>query len=60
MELSKEAREARRAYSRKWQANNKDKVRASKERYWEKKAKLIQQQKEEEELDAAKEKKIIE
>ena len=55
MELSKEAREARRAYSRKWQANNKDKVKASKERYWEKKAKLIQQQKEEEELDAAKE-----
>jgi len=53
MSMSKEALEARRAaarayreshreqlraYSREWRRNNPDKVRASRERYWERKA----------------------
>ena len=36
--LSEEAIAARRAYKRKWNAKNKDKVRAAQARYWEKKA----------------------
>lgn len=30
--------EARRAYQREWRARNRDKIRASEERYWAKKA----------------------
>ena len=37
--LSDDARAARNEYKRLWRARNKDKVRASNERYWEKKAK---------------------
>jgi len=36
--LSKEALEAKRAYYRNWRINNLDKVQASIDRYWEKKA----------------------
>ena len=36
--LSDEAREARNAYLREWRHKNKDKVKAQKDRYWEKKA----------------------
>lgn len=44
-ELSKEemAREAKRAYMREWNARNKDKVRETQKRYWEKKYKEMQQ-----------------
>ena len=42
--LSDEAREAQRAYKREWRAKNKDKVRASNNRYWEKKARAMQEQ----------------
>lgn len=36
--LSKEAIEVRRAYKRKWNKENRDKVKAAQVRYWEKKA----------------------
>lgn len=36
--LSEKAREARRAYKRKWNQLNKDKVQAAQARYWERKA----------------------
>lgn len=41
------AKEARRAYRRQWNANNKDKVRAHQERYWQRKAEQLQQMKQE-------------
>ena len=36
--LSDKAREARRAYKRKWNRQNKEKVQAAQARYWERKA----------------------
>lgn len=36
--MTEEAREARRAYKREWNRTHKDAVKASQERYWEKKA----------------------
>lgn len=36
--LSDKARDAQRAYKREWRAKNRDKVKASNARYWEKKA----------------------
>lgn len=36
--MNEAAKEARRAYIREWQRNNKDKVRAAQERYWMRKA----------------------
>lgn len=36
--MTDEAREARNAYMREWKRKNKDKVKAARERYWEKKA----------------------
>lgn len=36
--MTEKAKEARRAYKRKWQRENRDKVRAQQERYWNKKA----------------------
>lgn len=36
--MTEQAKEARRAYKRKWYAENKDKVKAHQERYWKKKA----------------------
>jgi hypothetical protein len=38
MALSKEAKEARNQYFKKWRQNNRDKVRAAQERYWQRKA----------------------
>lgn len=36
--VQREAAEARNAYARKWRAANKDKVRASNQRYWARRA----------------------
>lgn len=41
MELSEEAKQARREYRREWRAKNKDKVAESNRRYWEKKSQMI-------------------
>ena len=41
-EMTEAAREARRAYKREWNAKNRDKVKASQERYWERKARQAQ------------------
>lgn len=41
--MTNKAREARRAYKRKWQRENKDKVREYQKRYWEKKALEMQE-----------------
>lgn len=42
--LTDQAREARRAYKRKWNRKNADKVKAAQERYWNKKAaKLLEE-----------------
>lgn len=38
IEMSPEAKEAKRAYERKWRKENPEKCRAIKQRYWEKKA----------------------
>ena len=37
--MTDEAKEARRAYKRKWARENPDKIRAQQERYWSKRAK---------------------
>ena len=37
-EMTDAAREARRAYKRKWNRANRDKVKAAQARYWDKKA----------------------
>ena len=44
--MSDEAVQARREYARKWREANPDKVKAAQKRYWEKKAKELQQEKE--------------
>lgn len=41
MELSEEAKQARKEYRREWRARNKDKVAESNRRYWEKKSQMI-------------------
>lgn len=41
-EMTEAAKEARRAYKREWNAKNRDKVKASQERYWERKARQAQ------------------
>lgn len=46
-ELSQEAKEARRAYLRKWRRENPEKVKEQKRRYWERKAQEIQEEEEE-------------
>lgn len=38
MELTEKAKELRREYKRKWNRENRDKVKAAQERYWTKKA----------------------
>lgn len=38
MALSEKAKEARRNYKREWNRANKDKVKASQDRYWERRA----------------------
>lgn len=42
MKLSKEAREARNAYFRKWRKANAEKVKRYNSKYWEKKAQEMQ------------------
>lgn len=44
--MSDEAVQARREYARKWREANPDKVKAAQKRYWEKKAKDLQQEEE--------------
>ena len=41
--MNEKARQARAAYKRKWQQENKDKVRAYQEKYWTKKAEQAEQ-----------------
>ena len=36
--MTEQAKEARRAYRRKWYAENKDRAKAATEKYWQKKA----------------------
>ena len=38
MQLSEEAKQAKREYERKWRAENQDKSKAIRQRYWERKA----------------------
>ena len=39
--MTAEAKEARNAYRREWYRNNKDKAKAQRERYWQKKAEAM-------------------
>lgn len=39
--LSEEAREAKNAYQRAWNAKNKDKIKEYRERYWKRKAEAL-------------------
>lgn len=41
MELSENAKQARREYKREWRAKNKNKVKESNRRYWEKRGQNI-------------------
>lgn len=41
--MTDKAKEARRAYKRKWAKENPDKIRAQQERYWNKKAEQAEQ-----------------
>lgn len=50
-ELSEEAKEARRAYLRKWRKENPEKVKEQRRRYWERKAKEMQEQEEGDDLN---------
>lgn len=43
VEMTEEAKEARRAYYREWNRKNRDKVKATQARYWERKAKATAQ-----------------
>lgn len=43
--MSDKAVQARREYAKKWRKANPDKVKAAQKRYWEKKAKDLQQEK---------------
>lgn len=46
--LSEEAKEARRAYLRKWRRENPEKVKEQKRRYWERKAQEMREEEENE------------
>lgn len=46
VKMSDKALQARREYAKKWREANPDKVKAAQKRYWEKKAKDLQQEKE--------------
>lgn len=50
--MTQEALEARRAYKRKWNHNNPDKVKAAQERHWEKVAQKIAAERATEEIAA--------
>ncbi len=41
--MNEKAKEARRAYRRKWAKDNPEKVKAQQERYWQKKAALLEE-----------------
>ena len=43
--MTEQAKEARKAYRRKWAKNNPDKIKAAQARYWEKKAAADQKEK---------------
>lgn len=43
MALTEEAKKTRSAYYKKWASENKDKLKAAQERYWNKKAQEMQQ-----------------
>ena len=45
MYMNDRARTARNAYRRQWARDNKEKIRAQQERYWEKKAEQLETQK---------------
>lgn len=49
--MDPKVRQIKNAYMREWRARNKDKVQASQERYWRKKAKELAMLKEQEESD---------
>ena len=42
--MTEAAKEARRAYKREWNRKNKDRVKAAQVRYWEKRARITQEQ----------------
>lgn len=42
--MTEAAKEARRAYKREWNRKNKDRVKAAQMRYWEKRARITQEQ----------------
>lgn len=46
MHLSEEAKQAKREYERKWRRENKERVQAINQRYWEKKAAQKEERKE--------------
>lgn len=50
--MNEAAKAARRAYIREWQRKNKDKVRATQERYWTRKAQELEQRSEDAEAQA--------
>ena len=41
MQLSEEARQAKREYEKKWRAENQERVKAIRVRYWEKRAQKV-------------------
>ena len=43
MQMSDEAKQAKREYERRWRAENKDKVKLIKYRYWERQAKRVRE-----------------
>ena len=47
LNMTEAAKEARRAYKRKWNRDNPDKVKAAQERYWTKKAQEAAEQEQE-------------
>lgn len=55
--MTEEAKEARRAYKRKWAKEHPDKIRAQQDRYWTKKAKLMKEQMQQEEEEEHKDEK---
>lgn len=51
--MNEKAKEARRAYRRKWAKDNPEKIRAQQERYWQKKAAEIEAEQAAEEQENA-------
>ena len=42
--MTEDAKEARRAYKREWNRRNRDKVKATQERYWERRAAKLKEE----------------